>query len=59
MTTRQKFWLKVLLAVTLPLWIFPAAIVGLLFGCCCLVWALVNDLVDGGARLGDADDDGP
>ena len=59
MTTRQKFWLKVLLAVTFPAWCIPAMMAGAVYLVGLCMWEMASDIVDGGDRLGDADYDGP
>lgn len=59
MTARQKFWLKVVLAVTFPAWCIPAMIAGAVYLIVVLVWQMASDLVDGSGQLGDEDDDGP
>ena len=51
MTARQKFWIKVMLAVTLPLWILPAALVFVIVMGFWIaveeIWESVSALVDG------------
>lgn len=59
MTTRQKFWLKVVLAVTFPAWCIPAVVVCAVWLVGLVVWEMVSDVVDGRAQIGDEDDDGP
>ena len=46
MTDRQKFWLKVVLTVTFPLWVVPFAIAVLVFGFGFCIWSAISDMVD-------------
>ena len=46
MTDRQKFWLKVLLAVTMPLWMLPAMVAGVAYLLFRVVWDCVSDIVE-------------
>ena len=46
MTDRQKFWLKVVLAVTFPLWALPALIAAAMFVLGLCVWECVSDIVE-------------
>ena len=46
MTTRRKFWLKVVLAVTFPLWMLPAAIAGAVFVLGLVAWEVASDIVE-------------
>lgn len=50
MTTRQKFWLKVVLAVTFPLWVVPTVIAGSMYLFGCLIWMAVDDIVESKSR---------
>lgn len=56
MTARQKFWLKVVLAVTFPLWVIPvialAAVIWGAAGIGMIVWELVSSIVDPPSRHG-------
>lgn len=46
MTDRQKFWLKVALFVTTPVWV-PLGIAALFVGMPFLIlWAMVDEMVD-------------
>ena len=46
MTARQKFWLKVVLTVTLPAWIIPFLALAFVGGILALLWVSVSDMVD-------------
>ena len=46
MTDRQKFWLKVVLAVTLPLWMLPAIVVGVALMIGGLFWDAADSIVE-------------
>lgn len=46
MTARQKFWLKVVVAVTFPLWIAPAVAIGAAVLLYSLIWASVSYAID-------------
>jgi len=46
MTARQKFWLKVVLAVTFPLWVMPASIGLIVFMLGLLTWEMVSAIVE-------------
>lgn len=46
MSPRQKFWLKLFLFVTFPVWVLPAIAGSLIFVMGLLVWAAVGDLVE-------------
>ena len=50
MTARQKFWLKVAMAATFPVWIIPLFVLmgsGIVVY---LVWLTCSDIVDGSTR---------
>lgn len=59
MTARQKFWLKVVLAVTSPLWVLPVGMMGAVFVFGLVCWETASDLVEPSRRHGDLEDDGP
>lgn len=46
MTTRQKFWIKVVLTVTLPVWLIPVALMGSIAILGYGAWMLCGDMVD-------------
>lgn len=56
MTDRQKFWLKVLLTVTWPVWLVPFLALyilgGLIAVICVGVWGLVSELLDPPKKYG-------
>lgn len=58
MTAQQKFWLKVALAVTFPLWFIPAIALSGVALIAHLAWEMVSALVDS-VRHDDPTDDGP
>lgn len=46
MTDRQRFWLRLVLAVTMPLWLLPFILGLFLLSVCGIFWEAATDLTD-------------
>ena len=46
MTTRQKFWLKVALTATFPVWCLPVCVAAMVAFFFSLAFAVISDAVD-------------
>ena len=46
MTARQKFWLKVVLAVTCPAWILPFIACAFVAALACMIWEGAGVIVE-------------
>lgn len=56
MNERKKFWLKVGLSVTFPLWLIPALLLAFAGSVAMMIWCSVAELVDGFTDDDEADE---